>query len=198
MSACSSIRFPSPMTIGPASAMMRALGWITVRGPAGTARRHPAVAPGGGTAPGRGTGPYRWSRPRGSRSPRTPRRPARSSRCGERRGGHGGVRTGTGRGCGEGTARPGGAVGGMGERRERSGRSGLTSSAPSPPWPRPAAPARGGAPGVRAGPSPARALLPPPLEHREHREHREGRERREHREGWDRPRWGKGAGKALG
>lgn len=33
MSACSSIRLPSPITIGPASAMIRALGWITVLGP---------------------------------------------------------------------------------------------------------------------------------------------------------------------
>lgn len=33
MRACSSIRFPSPMIIGPASAIIRALGWITVLGP---------------------------------------------------------------------------------------------------------------------------------------------------------------------
>lgn len=33
ISACSSIRLPSPITIGPASAMIRALGWITVLGP---------------------------------------------------------------------------------------------------------------------------------------------------------------------
>lgn len=33
MSACSSIKLPSPMTMGPASAMILALGWITVLGP---------------------------------------------------------------------------------------------------------------------------------------------------------------------
>lgn len=33
ISACSSIRLPSPITMGPASAMIRALGWITVLGP---------------------------------------------------------------------------------------------------------------------------------------------------------------------
>lgn len=33
MRACSSIRLPSPMIIGPASAMIRALGWTTVRAP---------------------------------------------------------------------------------------------------------------------------------------------------------------------
>lgn len=33
MRTCSSIRFPSPMTIGPASAMIRALGWTTVLAP---------------------------------------------------------------------------------------------------------------------------------------------------------------------
>lgn len=33
ISACSSIRLPSPITIGPASAIIRALGWTTVLGP---------------------------------------------------------------------------------------------------------------------------------------------------------------------
>lgn len=33
ISACSSIRFPSPMIIGPASAMIRAFGWTTVLAP---------------------------------------------------------------------------------------------------------------------------------------------------------------------
>lgn len=33
MRTCSSIRFPSPMTIGPASAMIRAFGWTTVLAP---------------------------------------------------------------------------------------------------------------------------------------------------------------------
>lgn len=31
--ACSSIRLPSPITMGPASAMIRAFGWTTVLGP---------------------------------------------------------------------------------------------------------------------------------------------------------------------
>lgn len=51
-----------------------------------------------------------------------------------------------------------------GSRGDRGG-SALTSFAPSPPWSRPAAPARGGAPGVRGRARP-RPLL------REHREHR--------------------------
>ena len=36
MRACSSIKFPSPITMGPASAMIRALGWTTVLGPTDT------------------------------------------------------------------------------------------------------------------------------------------------------------------
>lgn len=33
MRACSSIRLPSPMMMGPASAIIRAFGWTTVLGP---------------------------------------------------------------------------------------------------------------------------------------------------------------------
>lgn len=36
MRACSSMRLPSPMTMGPASAIMRALGWTTVLAPGRT------------------------------------------------------------------------------------------------------------------------------------------------------------------
>lgn len=39
MRACSSIKLPSPMTMGPASAMMRAFGWTTVLGPETTTSR---------------------------------------------------------------------------------------------------------------------------------------------------------------
>lgn len=39
MRACSSIKLPSPMTMGPASAMMRAFGWTTVLGPGTTSRQ---------------------------------------------------------------------------------------------------------------------------------------------------------------
>lgn len=45
MRACSSIRLPSPMIIGPASAMILALGWITVLGPAGNKPRSLLVQP---------------------------------------------------------------------------------------------------------------------------------------------------------
>lgn len=40
MRACSSIKFPSPITMGPASAMIRAFGWTTVLGPGRTKSRH--------------------------------------------------------------------------------------------------------------------------------------------------------------
>lgn len=39
MRACSSIKLPSPMTMGPASAMIRAFGWTTVLGPGTTTSR---------------------------------------------------------------------------------------------------------------------------------------------------------------
>lgn len=40
MRACSSIKFPSPITMGPASAMIRAFGWTTVLGPGTTKSWH--------------------------------------------------------------------------------------------------------------------------------------------------------------
>lgn len=124
MSACSSIRFPSPMTIGPASAMMRALGWITVRGPAGTARRHPAPAP--AKRPGLGPGD------RALTDGHVPADLALHAHHGARRdlhaAGSNGAVTGVPPTNGEGTPRPGVAVaGGSGRNREDRGRSGTHS-----------------------------------------------------------------------
>lgn len=191
MSACSSIRFPSPMTMGPASAMMRALGWITVRGPAGTARCHPSLAAGGGTGAGVGTGPLPMvTSPRISLSTHTTA-PGAIFTLWER----GAVTAGPPRDRAE--SRGGGAAsrGGCGRDRGRTGRD------------------RGGSGGDRH--SPLLHLLrhgrgqrrlrgaelrgwgrarPRPLltEHREHREPREGRDRPQP------PQVGKGARKGAG
>lgn len=160
MRACSSIRLPSPMTMGPASAMILALGWTTVLGPAEgqppchpTAAHHPPPPPPPPPTPpghgerGRGVS-YRWSRPRGSRSPRTPRPPARSSRCGNGRR----VVRGIGARIAEGRGAPG--VRGRGGHRDSPLLHLLRHDS--------AAPARGGLRLRGAGPPSYPSSAPPP------------------------------------